>query len=65
MTHRSLGVGGYDFGGPRACPWGSTMTIPYIRIGVFNDKIKGVTGGIGVDLPLECIGLKDTIEEAS
>ena len=23
MTHRSLGVGGYGFGGPRACPWGS------------------------------------------
>ena len=23
MTHRSLGIGGYGFGGPRACPWGS------------------------------------------
>jgi len=23
MTHRSLGVGGYGFWGPRACPWGS------------------------------------------
>jgi hypothetical protein len=23
MTHRSLGVGGYGFGGPWACPWGS------------------------------------------
>jgi hypothetical protein len=23
MTHRSLGVGEYGFGGPRACPWGS------------------------------------------
>jgi len=23
MTHQSLGVGGYGFGGPRACPWGS------------------------------------------
>jgi len=23
MTHRSLGVGGYGFGGPRTCPWGS------------------------------------------
>jgi len=28
MTHRSLGVGGYGFGGPRACPWGS------IRLGL-------------------------------
>jgi hypothetical protein len=25
MTHRSLGVGGYGFGGPRACPWGSIV----------------------------------------
>jgi hypothetical protein len=23
MTHRSLGVGGYGYWGPRACPWGS------------------------------------------
>jgi hypothetical protein len=41
------------------------MTIPYIGIGVFHDRIKGITGGIGVDLALECIRLKDTIEEAS
>jgi len=26
MTPRSLGVGGYGFGGPRACPWGSMIT---------------------------------------
>jgi len=24
-VHRSLGVGGYDFWGPRACPWGSIL----------------------------------------
>ena len=27
MTHRSLGVGGYGFWGPRACPWGSMKQI--------------------------------------
>jgi hypothetical protein len=29
MTHRSLGVGGYAFGGPRACPWGSINNWSY------------------------------------
>ena len=29
MTHRSLGVGGYGFGGPRACPWGSTESLEH------------------------------------
>ena len=43
MTHRSLGVGGYGFGGPRACPWGSMEgrgypIFPYLNAMQFGGK---------------------------
>jgi hypothetical protein len=42
MTHRSLGVGGYGFGGPRACPWGSISGALYSGFALCYKKIEGL-----------------------
>jgi hypothetical protein len=45
MTHRSLGVGGYGFGGPRACPWGSILRHSHPR----GRGARGEVANIRVD----------------
>jgi hypothetical protein len=49
MTHRSPGVGGYGFRGPRACPWGSILGVfliifLFIRPGLAqtSDELKNL-----------------------
>jgi len=46
MTHRSLGVGGYGFGGPRACPRGSMLGALCLTV------VLAATSLWGADVPV-------------
>ena len=43
MTHRSLGVGGYGFWGPQACPWGSMQRRSYVLLILWIPAFAGMT----------------------
>ncbi len=44
VTQRSLGVGGYGFEGPRACPWGSIKRVSEERAVLHESQSKAVIG---------------------
>jgi hypothetical protein len=41
MTHRSLGVGGYGYWGPRVCPWGSMAKNLLVKVARESHGFRG------------------------
>jgi hypothetical protein len=56
MTHRSLGVGGYGFGGPRACPWGSIFIDLRSEFDKMDCKLKDPYQNLPFPTPVFQIG---------